>query len=53
MAKEPAFKDDEASVEETWTPVVEVKEEPRPIKEVMVSDGVYKYIYTDTGEDVV
>lgn len=34
-------------------PVVEIPVEvvERPIDSVMVSDGVYKYIYTDTGED--
>ena len=33
----------------------EVKEvaKERPVDSVMVKDGVYKYVYTDTGEDVI
>lgn len=32
---------------------VEVDAEVREVASVFVSDGVFKYVYVDTGEDVV
>lgn len=32
--------------------VSEAPKEEREVKQVFVSDGVYKYVYADTGEDV-